>query len=152
MADGSDRQKLLSYMEGRFGLPAVTFDGYLLFHRGESWWLLRKSPYLQLTSGLKVGMIGLRAFQRVGRYVKPSTRMIQVFGGAATKGKFELVEEEFQRLVAGDPIKADLKLENGYLILSLKGHILGLGLLIDGEVRSQMPRKELRSPSHMPRN
>ncbi|MFH1123728.1 MAG: hypothetical protein V1758_08725 [Pseudomonadota bacterium] len=138
-------------MESRFGLPASTFDGYLLFHRGQSWWLIRKSPYLQLAADFKMGMIGLRAFERVGRYVKPSTRMIQVFGGAATKGKFDLVEDEFQRLLAGEPVKTDLKLENGYLILSLKGHILGLGLLIDGELRSQMPRKELRFPSHKTR-
>lgn len=144
LADDSDRQELLSYMEDRFGLPAATFEGYLLFSRGKSWWLLRKSPYRQAIAGLKVGMIGLRAFQKVGKYVKPSTRMIQIFGGAATKGKFDLGEDDFRALLTGEPVETDLNLENGYLILSLKGHVLGLGLLIDGMVRSQIPRKELR--------
>ena len=38
----------------------------------------------------------------------------------------------------------NLEIENGYVILAFKGHILGLGLLIDGMVRSQIPKKERR--------
>lgn len=97
-----------------------------------------------MLSNLKVGMVGLRAFQKVGKYVKPSTRMIQIFGKAATKGRYDLEEDELQSLLAGEAIPSGSDLENGYVILSLKGHILGLGLLIDGAIRSQIPRKELR--------
>lgn len=131
-------------MEDRFGLPASVFDGYLLLRRGNSWWLFRESPHLRLVARFKVGMVGLRAFQKVGRYVKPSTRMIQMFGRAATKGTCALEEGEFLRLSAGDTVESDTDLENGYIILCFKGHILGLGLLIGGKIHSQIPRKEVR--------
>ena len=52
-------------------------------------------------------------------------------------------EADLKRLLEGDAIPVALPLENGYVILSLKGHILGLGLLINGLVRSQIPKKEL---------
>jgi len=54
-------------------------------------------------------------------------------------------EEQLLKLLAGDSIPVDLDLDDGYVILELgKRWILGLGLLINGKVRSQIPRKELR--------
>jgi len=131
-------------MEGRFGISRAFFDEYLLFKRGKSWWLLRKSPCLDSATGLKVATVGLRAFQKIGGFLKPTTRMIQIFGRMATRATFEIDEKELSRLIAGEAVPTNLNLENGYLILSLKNHVIGLGLLINGEVRSQIPRKELR--------
>ena len=53
--------------------------------------------------------------------------------------------EQLLKFLAGDSIPVDLDLDDGYVILDLgKRWILGLGLLINGRVRSQLPRKELR--------
>jgi NOL1/NOP2/fmu family ribosome biogenesis protein len=145
LAKEDDRHRLLSYLEGRFGIPENLFDDCLLFERKKSWWLLRNTPQLVAASRIKVSLVGLRAFSRVGDYVKPSTRMIQIFGNRATRARCDLREGALQTLMAGEPIPVDLPIENGYVILSLKGHILGLGLLINGLIRSQIPRKELRS-------
>jgi NOL1/NOP2/fmu family ribosome biogenesis protein len=130
-------------MERRFGIPENVFDRYLLFKRQRSWWLLKNSPFLQFVSRLKVAGVGLRAFQRVGRFMKPSTRMIQMFGHLATRARVEIDEVQLQNLVSGDPLHEELDIEDGYVILSFQGHIVGLGLLIEGKVLSQIPRNEI---------
>lgn len=83
--------------------------------------------------------------------------MIQYFGQEATKARLGINEEQLLNLLAGDSIAVDLDLDDGYVILDLgKRWILGLGLLINGRVRSQLPRKELRAimvkenPSQIP--
>jgi len=130
-------------MEERFGIPDESFDPFLLLRRKRSWWLLKNSPHVLSASRLKVSVIGMRAFRRIGRFVKPSTRMIQIFGQKAIRSRLDMDEQELQKMAAGKPLPVDLNLQNGYVILSLKGHIVGLGLLIDGMVRSQIPRREL---------
>ena len=143
LAGEDDRQHLFSYMERRFGISQNVFDGYLLFKRQRSWWLLINSPFLQSASRLKVARAGLRAFQRIGKFVKPSTRMIQVFGSLATKARVEIDEAQLKKLVGGETLHVDLEIEDGYVILLFAGHILGLGLLIGGRILSQIPRNEI---------
>ncbi|NIR13853.1 MAG: hypothetical protein GWN86_07825, partial [Desulfobacterales bacterium] len=104
LAEEDDRQPLFSYMERRFGISENVFDGYLLFKRQRSWWLLKDSPFLHSASRLKVKRAGLRAFQRIGKFVKPSTRMIQVFGSLATKARVEIDELQLEKLVTGEPL------------------------------------------------
>ena len=69
--------------------------------------------------------------------------MIQMFGHLATKASVEMDEIQLHKLVGGDPVNAELDMEDGYVILSFEGDILGLGLFIDGRIHSQIPRKEL---------
>ena len=88
-------------------------------------------------------MTGLKAFQTVGRYVKPSTRLIQVFGRHAVKAVLEVKADDINIMAEGGHISSDMETDNGYIILSFRGSILGLGLLIDGRVTSQMPRRDL---------
>lgn len=130
-------------MERRFGISEKVFEGYLLFKRQRSWWLLMDSPFLQSASRLRVARAGLRAFQRIGEFVKPSTRMIQVFGSLATKARVEIDEVQLDALVRGETLHMELEIEDGYVILLFAGHILGLGLFIEGKILSQIPRKEI---------
>jgi NOL1/NOP2/fmu family ribosome biogenesis protein len=143
LAEENDRQHLFSYMERRFGISEGVFDAYLLFKKQRSWWLLRDSPFLRSTSRLKVARAGLRAFQRIGKFVKPSTRMIQVFGSLATKARVEIDEVQLETLLNGEPLHIELEIEDGYVILLFAGHILGLGLFIGGKILPQFPRNEL---------
>jgi len=88
-------------------------------------------------------MTGLKAFQTVGRYIKPTTRMIQIFGHHAVRAILEICEDDINKMAEGGHISSDMKIDNGYIILSFKGAILGLGLFIDGRVTSQIPRRDL---------
>jgi NOL1/NOP2/fmu family ribosome biogenesis protein len=142
LAGERDRDFLFSYLEDRFGIARSVFDGYWLFRKNKSWWLLHRSPHLAKCVGYKVSRVGLRAFQQIGAYVKPSTRLVQVFASQGTKGRFEIQESQLHRLLAGEALPFESSLENGYVILSMKDRILGLGLLIDGKVRSQIPKSQ----------
>jgi len=105
---------------------------------------LRNSPLVIRASQFKTWRVGLRAFQRVGSFIKPSTRMIQIFGHLASRAIVDINRTELNKLIAGEFLPVKMELENGYVILSLNKEILGLGLLIDGMVRSQIPKKEVR--------
>lgn len=90
--------------------------------------------------------VGLRAFQRVGNFVKPTTRFIQTFGRFASKAKLQINMVQLRTLLEGGEIPVDLKLDNGYVVLAASANrVLGLGFLINGKIRSQLPKKEIRS-------
>jgi NOL1/NOP2/fmu family ribosome biogenesis protein len=129
-------------MESRFGISKTLFDRYWFFRKNKSWWLLHRSPHLGRCVGLKVSRVGLRAFQQVGAYVKPSTRLIQLLAPQVSRGRFEIDESQLQRLLAGEAVPFESPLENGYVVLSVKGLVLGLGLLVNGKVRSQIPKSQ----------
>ncbi|MEA2038484.1 MAG: hypothetical protein U9N82_01475 [Thermodesulfobacteriota bacterium] len=145
MAREDERHHLFSFLEERFGIPEKLFDDYLLFSREKSWTLIRNGPHVISASQLKVSKVGLRAFKRIGRFVKPTTRMIQIFGSFATKATVKINQEQLSRLLEGEQFPVQLDLDQGYVILALDdGRILGLGLLIKENIRSQLPRKEIR--------
>jgi len=133
-------------MEDRFGIPEKVFDNYLLFKRKGSWQLINNGVLEAMSaSQLKVSKVGLRAFQKIGVFVKPTTRLIQVFGSVATKARIEIDDEQLARLVAGEELSMDMDLDTGYVILEQRNdRVLGLGFFINGKVRSQIPKKELR--------
>ncbi len=106
---------------------------------------MKNAPQIATAAPLKVSKVGLKAFQKVGAYVKPTTRLIQTFGHAATRARVALDEKQLLRLLADEGIPMDLGLDKGYVILSLgKDLILGAGFYAQGKVKSQLPRKELR--------
>jgi len=145
LAREDERHHLFGYLNERFGIPEDTFKDYLLFRRKKSWQLIKDTDRLAHASLLKVSKIGLRAFQRVGAYVKPTTRMIQMFGHRATRSKLEIDEKQLSKLLTGEKISGDPAIDKGYVILTLKGNgILGLGFSANGTVSSQISRKELR--------
>ncbi len=121
------------------------FDEYHLLKKNKSWWLLRKSDYITRVSSLKVVMTGLKAFQEVGRYIKPTTRMIQVFGHHAARSVLDVTEDDIDKMAQGSYISSDMEVDNGYIIMSFKGAVIGLGLFIDGRITSQIPRRDLAS-------
>lgn len=107
---------------------------------------MKRSLHIETASHLKVSKIGLRAFQRVGSFVKPTTRFIQTFGRFASKATIQINMTQLETLLEGGEIPVDLKLDNGYVILSTEeDRVLGLGFLINRKIRSQLPKKEIRS-------
>lgn len=144
LAGKEERYRLFSYVEDRFGIPTELFDDFLLFRRKQHWLILKESFRLRGLSHLKIEKAGMRAFQRVGGFVKPSTRFIQAFGHHATKAWVEIDRDQLEKLVQGEELPLGLELEKGYVILCLKDKgILGVGFYISGALRSQLPHKEL---------
>ena len=55
----------------------------------------------------------------------------------------DIDENQLYQLLSGMFIPFGDEIENGYVIISLHSRVLGMGLCIDGMVRSQLPRKGL---------
>jgi NOL1/NOP2/fmu family ribosome biogenesis protein len=91
---------------------------------------------------LKVSQVGLKAFDKVGKYLKPTTRMIQIFGHDATKGVCHLSGDEFENLLRGEPVEVDGTMEEGFVVLRLREHVLGVGLLMQGKITSRIRQSE----------
>jgi NOL1/NOP2/fmu family ribosome biogenesis protein len=144
LAKEGDRSFLLGYMDRRFGIHEDTFDDYHLLKKKKNYWFLRRSPLISHMNHLKVGIVGMKAFQEVGSFIKPTTRMIQSFGHKAERAVLNVDEELLKKLLNGEYVQTKMEIDNGYVILSLDFKILGLGLLINGEVRSQLPGKDVK--------
>jgi NOL1/NOP2/fmu family ribosome biogenesis protein len=134
-----ERATLIGYLEGRFGMTPEAFRDYLLFRRKKTWWMVRISPYISNAATLKVSMVGLKAFTKVARFIKPTTEMIQVFGRKASKACFNISKGDLDKLLAGENIIVETTLDDGYVILCHEENILGLGLLMKGKICSQLP-------------
>ncbi|MFO7985776.1 MAG: hypothetical protein R6U38_07910 [Desulfatiglandaceae bacterium] len=146
LSRSDERRYLLDYLHHRFGILPRVFDGYFLFRRKKAWFLLQNSPQLVHASQLKISKAGLRAFQKVGHFIKPTTRLIQSFGRHATKGTCQVDEKQFKALLRGEEIPVDFQLAKGYVMLTLgTNRILGLGFFHNHAIRSQLPQKELTS-------
>jgi len=93
---------------------------------------------------LKVSQVGLKAFDRVGKYLKPSTRMIQFFGHYATKSLYDLTESELKKLLKAEPLEVTSGMEEGFVILRFRENALCLGLLMQGKITSRIRQSEAR--------
>lgn len=89
------------------------FRDYLLFRRKKTWWIVRVSPYISNAATFKVSMVGLKAFTKVARFIKPSTEMIQVFGSKASKACFNISKGELDKLLDGGNILWKRRLKMG---------------------------------------
>ncbi len=106
---------------------------------------MQNSGHLASISHLKISKAGLRAFQKVGEFIKPTTRFVQIFGHHATKGRYQLNHAQLRLLISGNEIEVDLRSDKGYVILTLgSNRVLGLGFLINNSIRSQLPKGELK--------
>jgi len=145
LAGEADRRRLLGYMEQRFGIPQTQFADYLLLCKKRSWFLIRDTEFIPSVAPLKAAQAGLRAFQQVGDFIKPTTRVIQSFGRFATRARLQIDLIQLQALLREEKIHVDLTLDNGYVILIIgEDQILGLGLYVNGRISSQLPKKEIR--------
>ena len=99
----------------------------------------------------RLSFIALAKLEEFGKIVRPHEQTLsgpkvdRLNLKRATKAKFGLNKLQLVKLLAGDTIPANFDLDEGYLILSLHDrYVLGLGLLIDGRIRSQISRKALK--------
>jgi NOL1/NOP2/fmu family ribosome biogenesis protein len=145
-ASRDDRLALLSYLETRFGLKPGLFQDYLFFRKRKSWWIFRKTPLLADVSRIKISRMGMKAFQQVGRFIKPTTRFIQAFGRHATKATLVVEETQLRDLMEGKGLDISLEIDPGYVILSMdEPRVVGLGLYVNGLIRSQISKKALKA-------
>jgi len=105
---------------------------------------LREGGNLEQAGRLKVMQAGLKVMEQVGRFIKPTTRFVQIFGRHATRAVMPVDRVGLRKLLGGVRIPADLECGQGYVILTVAGYgVIGLGLLVGTEVKSQLRAREL---------
>lgn len=146
LAKPAERDFLLTYLKDRFGIARGEFKEFLFFRKKKSWWIFRNTPQLTAVSRLKISRMGMKAFQKVGQFLKPTTRFIQIFGCSAAKAVLIISEAQLFRLLEGEGLSLDLEFDQGYVILKLdEKRVVGLGLYVNGTVRSQISGKALKT-------
>ena len=83
---------------------------------------------------------GFPASRMKGKFPKPSTNFIQLFGHLATKNRIELNREDALKYLQGLDVKTQDEAETGYVILTHKNATLGIGFYREGEIENMLPK------------
>ena len=144
--DRPTRAAVLAYFDERFGVPPATFADHTFWEKGAgSVWVAAGDALTPLA----VEALGLRLLRTGGRHWKPTTDGVQRFGDAATRNVVAVDREAARRFVRGEDGPVEWDGDWGYLVVAtaVAGDPapLGVGLFIDGTLRSQVPKGRRRS-------
>ena len=83
---------------------------------------------------------GFPASRMKGKFPKPSTNFIQLFGHLATKNRIELNREDALDYLQRKDLKTEQDAETGYVILTHKNATLGIGFYRGKEIENMLPK------------
>lgn len=137
-----ERMEILGALETRFGWKQAIFDDFGFLQSSDKIWICSKECLEHDIKGLKIETIGL-LFARQGfqRDVKPTTNIVQLFGKHTTTNVIELTDEQTYTFLHGldiAGIQADAS--DGYVIIRRGEDYLGVGILRQGKLKSQVPK------------
>jgi len=134
----AEEASALAYLEERFGIPPSALCDHRLLRQGEHVCALRREAG-GLADALNVAGAGLKLLKSTGSGgFKPSTRGVQVFGRWATKNLCDVTAEDLRALVEGRSLPREGA--RGFVLLRFAEAVVGVGLLRDGQLVSQLPR------------
>lgn len=139
LLETSERDRVLGFFAERFGMNLSAFAGYELRQRGSSVWIVRSDPRLPALARLKVRSVGLMLLRQVGRYLKPTSAALQIFGIYAEKNVIRLTPQKLEELVGQGEMRGDFAATPGYVIISLEGLPVGCGLYLPPRLLSRLP-------------
>lgn len=133
----TDRLEILEMWHSRFGILPLVFEGYSFYKRGRNIWIFSQFEIPDLRSD----SVGLRFLSTKGRVWKPSTYALQLFGRFAIKNVVDLAPNQAKKFIAGYSQILDADLEDGYVVVSYLGDVLGCGLYKSNQLKSQLPKE-----------
>ncbi|MFB6184725.1 MAG: hypothetical protein ABEI96_09245 [Haloarculaceae archaeon] len=139
------REAVLAFWDDRYGVDPAVFDGYTFWERGAGKiWAFRGD----LPSPVAIEGLGTNFLRTRQEHWKPTLEAAQRFGTHADACVIHLTREQAERFVAGEDQELDWDGDWGYLIAThdLAGEpaVLGVGLFVYGELRSQVPKGRRR--------
>lgn len=144
--DRPSREAVVDFWHDRYGIPRETWADYSLWERGSGkiW-----AFHGDLPSPVRVQGLGMAVLRTGGEHWKPTTNAVQRFGHRATDCVIDLGPDRARRFLAGeDQSIPGWDGDWGYLIVAheLAGgrEPIGVGLYLQDELRSQMPKGRRR--------
>ncbi len=137
------KQLVLDYLDRRFGITPAVFSDYA-FYAGPTGRVFigpkeTFDVHLTETTGILLA--------RIGKGVKPSSLLFQVFGRHVIRNCVDLSQEQARRYFRGEAIelfpRSVVGATNGFVMLQYAGQPLACGLLRDTLVDNVLP-KEMR--------
>jgi NOL1/NOP2/fmu family ribosome biogenesis protein len=126
-------QKFREYLQDRFGI--IPPDG--VEFEGEKSLRVMNSELKQFKTTTPKG---IPASRMKGKYPKPSTAFIQLFGHLATKNTLELPMQDALDYLQGKDLETTQEAETGYVILTHKKAVLGIGFYRDRKIENMLPK------------
>jgi hypothetical protein len=120
-------------------MDVAVFAGYELRKRGSSVWIVRSDPRLPALARLKVRSVGLLLLRQVGRYLKPTSAALQLFGAHAERNVVPLTAKDLEELVEKGKLEGDFPATPGYVIVSLGDLPVGCALHLPPRLLSRLP-------------
>lgn len=131
--------KVLDFLEERFGIKREVFKGFKFFQKGDDVWIMSED----IPDNLKnINRAGLRFARGVSRNIKITTAVIQLFGKYATRNVVNIPEEFLWDFLAGrDIVVGELEgVERGQVIVKFGEYVLGSGLYDGKKIKNQIPK------------
>lgn len=130
----SKNKEASDYFKERFGVDIEDVEGLEFVERSGDHWIRSTEE-----NNLDKETEGIRALRDTGKYLKPTTYVLQLFDEKIEKNVVELEREELKDLLNGEMIEKEAS-SKGYVALSFEGKIVGCGLYMDEVVSSRIPR------------
>ncbi len=117
------------------------FSSYHLLATSRTIYILPRSGALERLAPLKIQQAGLPFIRRIGLHLKPTTWAAQRWGHLATKAVLALDQKALTSLIQQGELHGRAlpdsmnSLETGFVMMKIRGRILGLSLWIAEEQR-----------------
>ncbi len=137
--DPDETAAVAAYLAERFGIPAGRLDGHRLLRRGQHVYAVAGAAAVawDALDGAAAGVRLLTVMAR-DRY-KLATRGAQFLGRWAVRNRCEVDDDGLRALVQGRSLPWTGP-ERGFVVLVWEGHPVGVGLVREGRLVSQLPR------------
>ncbi len=139
------RAEVLAFFEERYGIDQGIFENYTFWEKGTGkiWAFAGDVP-----GPVNVEALGIHLLRTNQHHWKPTTDAMQRFGHAATHNVVDLGPSDAARFWAGETQEIGRERLRGYVIVRRRmadqWEPLGVGLAVEGELRSQVPKGRRR--------
>lgn len=141
----ASREGVLAFWAERYGVPPETFDGHTFWEKGAGkvWAYAGRAE-----APARIEALGATILRTRQDHWKPTTDGVQRFGRHASRNVVQLDRDAARRFLGGQDQELAWDGDWGYLVVAheLAGDLepIGVGLYLDGELRSQVPKARRR--------